>query len=127
MASQRRDQAVRAAVEQGLLSPPAPSQQIVALLDTAGVRASAAALVAAFSAAPAPPVLHACAVKAAPLVPVLRLLYDAGPGAEVASPGELPLARAAGVPAARTVLDSPAKTPADLRQALALGIAVNAD
>src|SRR5207248_1937631 len=37
------------------------------------------------------------------------------------------LARAAGVPPSRTVLDSPAKTPAELREALALGIAVNAD
>ncbi|MCZ9343780.1 diaminopimelate decarboxylase, partial [Streptomyces sp. TRM76130] len=48
-------------------------------------------------------------------------------GAEVASPGELALARAAGVPAERTVLDSPAKTPQELREALALGVAVNAD
>lgn len=45
----------------------------------------------------------------------------------MASPGELALARAAGVPAERTVLDSPAKTEAELREALALGIAVNAD
>ena len=60
-------------------------------------------------------------------MPVLRLLREAGLGAEVASPGELALARAAGVPPSRTVLDSPAKTPAELRQALALGIAVNAD
>ncbi|MET9434834.1 diaminopimelate decarboxylase [Streptomyces sp. NPDC006551] len=124
MASHRRDQAVRAAVEQGLLSP---DQPVVALLDTAGVRASAAALLSAFAAVTDAPVLHAFAVKAAPLVPVLRLLYEAGLGAEVASPGELALARAAGVPPSRTVLDSPAKTPAELRQALALGIAINAD
>ncbi|WP_060881821.1 type III PLP-dependent enzyme domain-containing protein, partial [Streptomyces scabiei] len=39
----------------------------------------------------------------------------------------LALARAAGVSPRRTVLDSPAKTPAELREALALGIAVNAD
>ncbi len=45
----------------------------------------------------------------------------------MASPGELALARAAGIAPADTVLDSPAKTPAELRQALALGIAVNAD
>ncbi|MFD7320864.1 diaminopimelate decarboxylase [Streptomyces sp. NPDC059875] len=127
MASHRRDQAVRAAVEQGLLSPADPSGQIVALLDTAGIRASAAALVSAFAAVTDAPVLHAFAVKACPLVPVLRLLYDCGLGVEVASPGELALARAAGVPPSRTVLDSPAKTPAELRQALALGIAVNAD
>ncbi|MFD8273755.1 type III PLP-dependent enzyme domain-containing protein [Streptomyces flaveolus] len=122
----RRDQAVRAAVEQGLLGPDAP---IVGLLDVAGVRESAAALRAAFEAVTAPgtSVLHAFAVKATPLVPVLRLLHEEGIGAEVASPGELALARAAGVPAERTVLDSPAKTPGELREALALGIAVNAD
>jgi diaminopimelate decarboxylase len=117
---------VRAAVEQGLLGPDAA---VVGLLDVAGIRQSAAALRAAFDAVvpPGTPVLHAFAVKATPLVPVLRLLHEAGIGAEVASPGELALVRAAGVPASRTVLDSPAKTPAELREALALGIAVNAD
>ncbi|MGD1220167.1 diaminopimelate decarboxylase [Streptomyces krungchingensis] len=122
----RRDEAVRAAVEQGLTGPGTP---VVALLDVHGIRASAADLRAAFAAVTAPgtPVLHAFAVKATPLVPVLRLLYEEGIGAEVASPGELALARAAGVPPAHTVLDSPAKTKAELREALALGIAVNAD
>ncbi|WP_431988118.1 diaminopimelate decarboxylase [Streptomyces parvulus] len=122
----RRDGAVRAAVEQGLLGPDVP---IVGLLDVAGIRESAAALRAAFEAVTAPgtPVLHAFAVKATPLVPVLRLLHEEGIGVEVASPGELALARAAGVPAERTVLDSPAKTPAEMREALELGIAVNAD
>ncbi|MGY3202138.1 diaminopimelate decarboxylase [Streptomyces sp. TE5632] len=122
----RRDEAVRAAVEQGLLGPGRP---LVALLDVTGIRESAAELRAAFAAVtpPGTPVLHAFAVKATPLVPVLRLLHTEGIGAEVASPGELALARAAGVPPERTVLDSPAKTPAELREALALGIAVNAD
>lgn len=122
----RRDRAVRGAVEQGLLGPGTP---IVGLLDVTGIRESAAALRSAFEAVTAPgtPVLHAFAVKASPLVPVLRLLHEAGIGAEVASPGELALARAAGVPAGRTVLDSPAKTPDELREALALGIALNAD
>lgn len=124
MASYRRDLAVRASVDQGLLSPAEP---VVALLDTAGIRASAAALTSAFAAVTDTHVLHAFAVKATPLVPVLRLLYEAGLGVEVASPGELALARAAGIPPGHTVLDSPAKTPAELRQALALGIAVNAD
>ncbi|MFF9702978.1 diaminopimelate decarboxylase [Streptomyces griseofuscus] len=124
--SWRRDEAVRAAVEQGLLGPDAA---VVGLLDASGIRESAAALRTAFEAvlAPGTPVLHAFAVKASPLVPVLRLLHEEGIGAEVASPGELALARAAGVPAAHTVLDSPAKTPAELREALTLGIAVNAD
>lgn len=91
----RRDQAVRAAVEQGLVGPAAP---IAGLLDITGIRASAAALRAAFDAVTpdGTPVLHAFAVKASPLVPVLRLLRDAGIGAEVASPGELAIARAAG-------------------------------
>ncbi|MFC5805529.1 diaminopimelate decarboxylase [Streptomyces formicae] len=122
--SDRRDQAVGAAVEQGLLTEAEP---VTALLDIDGIRASAAALTAAFREVGDAPVLHAFAVKAAPLVPVLRLLDSEGIGAEVASPGELALARAAGVPPERTVLDSPAKTLAELREALALGIAVNAD
>lgn len=128
-AAGRRDLVVRAAVEQGLVGGADSAEPLVCLLDGDGIRASAAALTAAFADALAPgtPVLHAFAVKAAPLVPVLRLLADAGLGCEVASPGELALARAAGVPAARTVLDSPAKTTAELREALALGIAVNAD
>ncbi|MFF7974167.1 diaminopimelate decarboxylase [Streptomyces sp. NPDC007905] len=122
----RRNEAVCGAVEQGLLGPDAA---VVGLLDVTGIRESAAALRAAFDAvvAPGTPVLHAFAVKATPLVPVLRLLHEEGIGAEVASPGELALARAAGLPPDRTVLDSPAKTPAELREALTLGIAVNAD
>ncbi|MFE3583266.1 type III PLP-dependent enzyme domain-containing protein [Streptomyces vinaceus] len=128
-AAARRDLAVRAAVEQGLVGGTDEAPPLVCLLDTAGIRASAAALTDAFAAALAPgtPVLHAFAVKACPLVPVLRLLAEAGIGCEVAGPGELALARAAGVPSARTVLDSPAKTAAELREALALGVAVNAD
>ncbi|NBE52032.1 diaminopimelate decarboxylase [Streptomyces sp. YC537] len=123
-AAERRDAAVRAAVAQGLVGPDTP---VAALLDVAGIRQSAAALRSAFAEVTTAPVLHAFAVKASPLVPVLRLLRKAGIGAEVASPGELALARAAGLKPAHTVLDSPAKTLAELRQALALGIAVNAD
>ncbi|MEU3303451.1 diaminopimelate decarboxylase [Streptomyces sp. NPDC006678] len=124
LASDRRDQAVRAAVEQGLLNG---SEPVTALLDIAGIRASAAALTAAFAEITDAPVLHAFAVKAAPLVPVLRLLDSEGIGAEVASPGELALARAAGIRPENIVLDSPAKTLLELREALGLGIAVNAD
>ncbi|MEW1752942.1 diaminopimelate decarboxylase [Streptomyces angustmyceticus] len=121
-----RDRAVEAAVARGLVGPGEP---VAGLLDIAGIRRSAAELRAAFAefTAPGTPVLHAFAVKAASLVPVLRVLAQEGLGCEVASPGELALARAAGVPVGRTVLDSPAKTLAELREALALGIAVNAD
>ena len=122
----RREQAVRAAVEQGLIGTGEP---VTGLLDVDGIRESAAELHRAFDGitAPGTPVLHAFAVKAGSLVPVLRLLAAEGLGCEVASPGELALARSAGVPASRTVLDSPAKTTAELREALGLGIAVNAD
>jgi diaminopimelate decarboxylase len=123
----RRDLAVRAAVEQGLVT--GDGQPIAALLDIRAIREAAASLRTAFEgvAAPGRPVLHTFAVKAASLVPVLRLLDGEGIGCEVASPGELALARAAGVPAGHTVLDSPAKTVAELREALGLGIALNAD
>ncbi|QPL94778.1 diaminopimelate decarboxylase [Streptomyces clavuligerus] len=124
MTPERRNRAVRAAVEQGLLSEERP---VAALLDVAGIKASATALKEAFAGVTEAPVLHAFAVKAAPLVPVVALLNGEGIGAEVASPGELAIARAAGVPAARTVLDSPAKTVRELREALDLGIALNAD
>ncbi|NGO73905.1 diaminopimelate decarboxylase, partial [Streptomyces sp. SB3404] len=102
---------------------------VAALLDVAAVREAARSLHAAFRAVAAPgqPVLHTFAVKAASLVPVLRLLDGEGIGCEVASPGELALARAAGVPPERTVLDSPAKTRTELREALGAGIALNAD
>jgi len=163
-AAARRDRAVRAAVEQGLLGTggelpggdreftggnsgyggrggapeeaaaaagagAAGPEGLVALLDIRAVRDRAAALHAAFDAVTAhgQPVLHTFAVKAASLVPVLRLLAAEGIGCEAASPGELALVRAAGVPAAHTVLDSPAKTRGELRDALAAGIAVNAD
>jgi diaminopimelate decarboxylase len=122
-AAGRRTRALEAAVAQGLLTP---EQPVVGLLDVTGIRRTAAALRDAF-ATPGVEVLHTFAVKAGSLVPVLRLLHTEGIGCEVASPGELALARAAGVPAAATVLDSPAKTDPELREALDLGIAVNAD
>lgn len=124
--ARRRDQAVRAAVEQGLIGADAP---VIGLVDVAAVRSAAAALREAFDefTAAGTSILHTCAVKATSLVPMVRLLADAGLGCEVASPGELALAQAAGVPPHRTVLDSPAKTVAELRTALALGIGVNAD
>ncbi|MDT0309398.1 diaminopimelate decarboxylase [Streptomyces sp. DSM 44917] len=122
----RRDLAVRAALRRGLLTDERP---LVALLDLDGVREAARALREAFEAVAAPgtPVLHTFAVKAGSLVPVLRLLDGLGIGCEVASPGELALARAAGVAPQRIVLDSPAKTAAELREAVALGVALNVD
>ncbi len=119
----RRGHALRAAVERGLVSEAEP---VVGLLDITGIERSATSLRAAF-ATPGVAVTHTFAVKAASLVPVLALLGECGLGAEVASPGELAVAREAGIPADRIVLDSPAKTTAELREALELGVAVNAD
>ncbi|WNF30755.1 diaminopimelate decarboxylase [Streptomyces sp. C11-1] len=120
--SSRFDAAVRAAVGQGLLSETGP---VAGFIDTDGVRASVAALHGAFARTPG--VLHTFAAKACSLIPVLRLLADCGMGCEVASPGELRLAVEAGFAPASIVLDSPAKTREEIRLALALGVAVNAD
>ena len=82
-AATRREQAIQAAVEAGLAGPESP---LIGLLDVTGIRSGAAALRAAFDEVtpPGTPVLHAFAVKASPLVAVLRLLRDEGIGAEVA-------------------------------------------
>ncbi|MFI5480844.1 diaminopimelate decarboxylase [Streptomyces rubiginosohelvolus] len=118
----RFDAVVEAAVQQGLLGESGP---VAGFIDTEGVRASVGALRDAFAATPE--MLHTFAAKACSLIPVLRLLADCGMGCEVASPGELRLALEAGFPASRVVLDSPAKTREEIRLALALGVAVNAD
>ncbi|MFE4379357.1 diaminopimelate decarboxylase [Streptomyces cyaneofuscatus] len=118
----RFDAAVRAAVGQGLLSE---SRPVAGFVDTDGVRSSVAELREAF--AHSPGVLHTFAAKASSLIPVLRLLADCGMGCEVASPGELRLAVEAGFAPGTIVLDSPAKTRDEIRLALALGVAVNAD
>ncbi|MER5895289.1 diaminopimelate decarboxylase [Streptomyces sp. NPDC001876] len=122
--STRFSETIRRAVADGLLSE---EQPVAGFLDANGVRDSVAALHDAFAAVPGAPVLHTFAAKAASLVPVLRLLADCGMGCEVASPGELRLAVEAGFDPAKIVLDSPAKTRDELRLALYLGVAVNAD
>ncbi|MDV9201255.1 diaminopimelate decarboxylase [Streptomyces sp. Wh19] len=118
----RRTAALARAVEDGLLGPHSP---VVGLLDVDGVLAAVDALNEAFT-GPAP-VQHTFAAKACGLVPVLRLLADAGMGCEVASPGELEQALAAGFPYDRLVFDSPAKTVGELEFALAHGVAINLD
>ncbi|GAB2827294.1 diaminopimelate decarboxylase [Actinocorallia aurea] len=117
----RRDRVLQAAVRAGLIGPDHPA---AGFIDVDGLLTTVADLKAAFGDVP---VLHAFAAKSTPLVPVLRLLADAGLGCEVASPGELALAVAAGFAPERIVLDSPVKTRAELVRALALGVAVNAD
>ena len=70
---------------------------------------------------------HTFAVKANALVSVLESLREFGMGAEVASPGELLIARTAGFDTANIIFDSPAKTIADLRTCIKHGISSNID
>lgn len=71
--------------------------------------------------------LHAIAIKANPLIELLKLAVDRGHGLEAATWEEVECARAAGCPPDRIVYDSPAKTEAELRAALQLGVWLNAD
>jgi len=70
---------------------------------------------------------HTFAVKANALVKVLASLREYGMGAEVASPGELMIARAAGYNTEDIIFDSPAKTVQDLRTCIENGISINID
>ena len=81
----------------------------------------------AFKDAFPPETMHAVAMKANPLAGCLLLAKELGFGCEVASPCELEHALRLGFPAERIVMDSPAKTRRDLRNALAAGVQLNAD
>jgi len=85
------------------------------------------ARIAALRAAYPEQTLHAVAIKANPVVEILREVVRAGAGLEAASLEEVELALAAGCPAERIVFDSPAKTRDEIEQALRRGIYLNAD
>ena len=106
---------------------PALSDQspVLGLVDLDAVDAAFEHLTSAF--ASDREVLHAVACKAAPLPSLLRRYAQAGAGCEVASPGELGLALAAGFAPDRIVFDSPAKTWMELRRAVELGVSINVD
>jgi diaminopimelate decarboxylase len=91
--------------------------------DMTAFTAQCRALVSAFP----PTALHGFAIKACPVVGVVRAACAAGLGAECASVGEVAVALAAGIAAADVVFDSPVKTDAHLRYALSRGVHVNAD
>src|SRR5262245_45849634 len=82
------------------------------------MRARIAALQAAFP----PSCLHTIAIKANPVLELLCEIVDMEAGLEAASIEEVSLALAAGCPADRIVYDSPAKTLAEIEQALAWGV-----
>ncbi len=74
-----------------------------------------------------PPILNALAVKANPIISILREASKSGFGAECASVGELVAAQKAGFSPQKTVFDSPVKTRSELEYALAKGFYVNLD
>ncbi len=115
----RKLHALAAAADRHLLDP------MAGFVDLAGIREAVEDLTKAF--APLGRVQHTVAAKACGLAPVMRYLADLGVDAEVASPGETAVAEAAGLRGGRLVLDSPAKTTAELAHALAEGTAINAD
>ena len=71
--------------------------------------------------------LNAIAVKANPLVNVLKFLKSLNTGAEAASLSELYLAENVGYPPDKIVFDSPAKTIHELEYAMKLGVHINID
>ena len=105
--------------------PAGPEDTALMCYDLDHIAARALEAVEAFP----PGALHAMAVKANPLPPVLAMLCDAHPrlGAEAASLPELHLALAAGFEPRRILFDSPAKTEAEIRFALDKGVHLNVD
>lgn len=99
--------------------------EAVLVHDLDRLRSSLAALTDAFPAQ----TLHAVAIKANPLVGVLKAVVESGAhlGLEAASIEEVHLALAAGCAPGRIVYDSPAKTREELAEALHLGVRLNAD
>lgn len=112
--------ALRRALAEGRLTDTEPS---LVFHDLGCLRDRFEALTESFP----PGARHAVAIKANPLLEVLRFLVGLGAGLEAASFEEVGLALAAGCPPERVVFDSPAKSLADLEQALGLGVHLNAD
>lgn len=116
----RIEATVRALRAAGELSDEAPA---VIVHDLELMRARVEELRASFPAS----ALHAVAIKANPVLAILRELVTLGLGLEAASWGEVELALAAGCAPERIVYDSPAKTRSELRRALELGLRLNLD
>lgn len=119
---ERRHEVVGELALRGLITDEEPLCGVIDL-DTVGE------LIAALKAAypESLPALHTVAAKAITLRPVLARYAQAGLGCEVASPGELELALAAGFTCDRIIFDSPAKTRTEIATALRLGVSFNVD
>jgi diaminopimelate decarboxylase len=102
-------------------------QRAIVFHDLEALRNRLQLLKDAFDITPRGAPLHAVAIKANPIVAVLKEVVAAGGGLEAASLEEVSLALAAGCPPKRVVYDSPAKRPEEIRQALKWGVNLNAD
>jgi len=71
--------------------------------------------------------LHTVAVKANPLINIIKYVEKLGIGVEAASRPELYLAEKSGFPPEKIVFDSPAKTIDELKYALGRGVHINID
>ncbi|MFD2674287.1 diaminopimelate decarboxylase [Gulosibacter bifidus] len=120
--AQRRASAISEIAAMGLIDD---EQPLVGIVDLDTIQERVQELNHAFSGTSK--TLHTIATKSATLIPLLKVLHGTGLGCEVASPGELAMAQAAGFQPQQMVFDSPAKTIAELRNALQLGIAINVD
>jgi diaminopimelate decarboxylase len=118
--SERKASVAQAAVAQGLL---AGETLLAGFVDLDGMRGAVGALHASFP----DHFMHAFAAKAGCLQGILRALREHGMACEVASPGELAQAMAAGFAPERIVFDSPAKTRGEIEVALRHGMTLNVD
>ena len=117
---ERKALVAQAAVAQGLLGG---DTLLAGFVDLGGMRQAVGALRSSFPAH----FTHAFAAKAGCLEGILRPLRQQGMACEVASPGELAQALAAGFPPKLIVFDSPAKTRGEIATALRQGMTLNID
>lgn len=116
----RKQKIIRSAIEAKIIDD---NLTVVGIMDFDGLQKTVQDVYSAFP----NNFFHTFAIKANALIEVLKSLNKYGMGAEVASPGELLIARSAGFDAKDIIFDSPAKTVADLRTCLKHNISLNID
>lgn len=114
------ERVVRAALTDGALDQ---QQRAMVFHDTDMLRSRLDLLNTTFP----PNTLHAIAIKANPLVRLLREVVNNNCGLETASLEEVYIARAANCPADKIVFDSPVKTVSELEECLSAGYILNVD
>jgi len=116
----RKNKIIQCAINENIITS---NLTAIGIMDVDGLKQTVAQVNDAFS----DNFFHTFAVKANSLVSVLSVLRACDMGAEVASPGELMIALAAGFTPENIIYDSPAKTLDDLRVCLEQGISLNID